>query len=98
MFLVWLFAAMAAQGGRMFYLAALLLLLFFIAIGLCLLNDKRRARRAAAHEAAVEARLSTRHSLGKNNVDIPTFFDDFLTLHTTIIAVAVVTALREERK
>lgn len=51
--------------GRMFYLASLLLLLFFIAIGLCLLNDKRRARRAAAHEAAVEAGHSTRHSLGK---------------------------------
>ena len=57
-FLVCLFAAMAAPGGdvlSMFYLAVPLLLLFFVAIGLCLLNDKRRARRNAAREADVEA-------------------------------------------
>ncbi len=57
-FLVCLFAAMAAPGGdalSMFYLAVPLLLLFFVAIGLCLLNDRRRARRTAAREAAVDA-------------------------------------------
>ncbi|WDF34883.1 twin-arginine translocase subunit TatC [Arthrobacter agilis] len=57
-FLVCLFAAMAAPGGdalSMFYLAVPLLLLFFVAIGLCLLNDRRRARRNAAREKAVEA-------------------------------------------
>jgi sec-independent protein translocase protein TatC len=61
-FLVCLFAAMAAPGGdalSMFYLAVPLLLLFFVAIGLCLLNDKRRARRAAAREAEVEATVDT---------------------------------------
>ncbi len=61
-FLVCLFAAMAAPGGdalSMFYLAVPLLLLFFVAIGLCLLNDKRRARRTAAREAAVEATADT---------------------------------------
>jgi sec-independent protein translocase protein TatC len=61
-FLVCLFAAMAAPGGdalSMFYLAVPLLLLFFVAIGLCLLNDRRRARRAAAREAAVEASANT---------------------------------------
>lgn len=57
-FLVCLFAAMAAPGGdamSMFYLAAPLLVLFFVAIGLCLLNDKRRDRRNAAHQADLEA-------------------------------------------
>lgn len=61
-FLVCLFAAMAAPGGdalSMFYLAVPLLLLFFLAIGLCLLNDKRRARRTAAREAAVDATADT---------------------------------------
>ena len=61
-FLVCLFAAMAAPGGdalSMFYLAVPLLLLFFLAIGLCLLNDKRRARRTASREAAVEATADT---------------------------------------
>jgi sec-independent protein translocase protein TatC len=61
-FLVCLFAAMAAPGGdalSMFYLAVPLLLLFFVAIGLCLLNDRRRARRTAAREAAVEATADT---------------------------------------
>ena len=32
-----------------------MLVLFFVAIGLCLLNDKRRARRNAARDADVEA-------------------------------------------
>ncbi|MHA7262264.1 twin-arginine translocase subunit TatC [Arthrobacter sp. TMN-37] len=57
-FLVCLFAAMAAPGAdavSMFYLAVPMLVLFFAAIGLCLLNDKRRARRNAAREAEVEA-------------------------------------------
>lgn len=57
-FLVCLFAAMAAPGAdamSMFYLAVPMLVLFFIAIGLCLLNDKRRARRDAARDAAIEA-------------------------------------------
>jgi sec-independent protein translocase protein TatC len=65
-FLVCLFAAMAAPGGdalSMFYLAVPLLLLFFVAIGLCLLNDKRRARRNAAREAAVESTADTASSL-----------------------------------
>ena len=57
-FLVCLFAAMAAPGAdamSMFYLAVPMLVLFFISIGMCLLNDKRRARRAVARDAAVEA-------------------------------------------
>ncbi|MHA7238744.1 twin-arginine translocase subunit TatC [Arthrobacter sp. TMS1-12-1] len=61
-FLVCLFAAMAAPGAdamSMFYLAVPLLVLFFLAIGLCLLNDKRRARRTAAREAAVDASAGT---------------------------------------
>ncbi|WP_159616501.1 twin-arginine translocase subunit TatC [Arthrobacter zhaoguopingii] len=57
-FLVCLFAAMAAPGAdavSMFYLAVPMLVLFFAAIGLCLLNDKRRARRNAAREAELNA-------------------------------------------
>ncbi len=57
-FLVCLFAAMAAPGAdavSMFYLAVPMLVLFFAAIGLCLLNDKRRARRNAAREAELDA-------------------------------------------
>ncbi len=57
-FLVCVFAAMAAPGAdamSMFYLAVPLLALFFLAIGLCLLNDKRRARRRASMEAETEA-------------------------------------------
>lgn len=57
-FLICLFAAMAAPGGdamSMFYLAVPLLLLFFIAIGLCLLNDKRRDKRNAERDADIEA-------------------------------------------
>ncbi|MBT2550183.1 twin-arginine translocase subunit TatC [Arthrobacter sp. ISL-65] len=57
-FLVCLFAAMAAPGGdamSMFYLAGPMLLLFFAAIGLCVLNDRRRARRAEKRAAETEA-------------------------------------------
>jgi sec-independent protein translocase protein TatC len=57
-FLVCLFAAMAAPGGdamSMFYLAGPMLLLFFLAIGLCVLNDRRRARRAEKRAAETEA-------------------------------------------
>jgi sec-independent protein translocase protein TatC len=57
-FLICLFAAMAAPGGdalSMIYLAVPLLVLFFLAIGLCLLNDRRRVRRNAAREADIEA-------------------------------------------
>jgi sec-independent protein translocase protein TatC len=39
----------------MFYLAGPMLLLFFAAIGLCLLNDRRRDRRAAKQAAQTEA-------------------------------------------
>jgi sec-independent protein translocase protein TatC len=61
-FLICLFAAMAAPGGdamSMFYLAVPLLLLFFVAIGLCLLNDKRREKRNAERDADVEANADT---------------------------------------
>lgn len=57
-FLICLFAAMAAPGAdamSMFYLAVPMLILFGVAIGLCLINDKRRARKRATEEAAVEA-------------------------------------------
>ncbi|MBT2587319.1 twin-arginine translocase subunit TatC [Arthrobacter sp. ISL-95] len=57
-FLVCLFAAMAAPGAdamSMFYLAAPMLLLFFAAIGVCLLNDRRRERRAIKQAAETEA-------------------------------------------
>ncbi|GAA1338802.1 twin-arginine translocase subunit TatC [Arthrobacter roseus] len=57
-FLVCVFAAMAAPGAdamSMFYLAVPLLALFFVAIGLCVLNDKRRARRMASVVAETEA-------------------------------------------
>ncbi|SDW67113.1 sec-independent protein translocase protein TatC [Arthrobacter sp. cf158] len=58
LFLVCLFAAMAAPGGdamSMFYLAAPMLLLFFVAIGICLLNDRRRARRSIKRSADIDA-------------------------------------------
>lgn len=61
-FLVCLFAAMAAPGGdalSMLYLAGPLLLLFFVAIGLCLLNDRRRARKNAVRDAEIEANANT---------------------------------------
>ncbi|WP_354248304.1 twin-arginine translocase subunit TatC [Arthrobacter sp. UYEF20] len=57
-FLVCLFAAMAAPGAdatSMFYLAVPMLVLFFTAIGLCLLNDRRRERRALKVAAETEA-------------------------------------------
>lgn len=57
-FLVCLFAAMAAPGAdamSMFYLAAPMLLLFFAAIGVCLLNDRRREHRALKRAAETEA-------------------------------------------
>lgn len=57
-FLVCLFAAMAAPGAdamSMFYLAVPMLLLFFAAIGLCLINDRRRERRLAKRAAETEA-------------------------------------------
>jgi sec-independent protein translocase protein TatC len=61
-FLICLFAAMAAPGGdamSMFYLAVPLLLLFFVAIGLCLMNDKRREKRNAARDEEIEANADT---------------------------------------
>jgi len=57
-FLVCLFAAMAAPGAdatSMFYLAVPMLVLFFTAIGLCLLNDRRREKKAAKIDAETEA-------------------------------------------
>lgn len=56
-----LIAAMAAPGSdaiSMFYLAAPLVVLFGVAIGLCLLNDRRRARRAGKREQDLEAELA----------------------------------------
>jgi len=55
-FLVCVVAAMAAPGPdamSMFLLAGPLLFLFFVAVGICLLNDKRRERRQAAQEAEI---------------------------------------------
>ena len=65
-FLICLFAAMAAPGAdalSMFYLALPLLALFGIALGICLLNDRRRARREAEREAKVAASADTASSL-----------------------------------
>lgn len=61
-FVICLLAAMAAPGGdalSMIYLAVPLLLLFFLAIGLCLLNDRRRVRRNAVRDADIEANADT---------------------------------------
>ena len=61
-FLICLFAAMAAPGAdalSMFYLAAPLLVLFVVAVGICLLNDRRRKRKQAAREAEVGASADT---------------------------------------
>lgn len=61
-FLVCLFAAMAAPGAdamSMFYLAAPMLTLFFAAVGLCILNDRRRERREAKRVAETEATADT---------------------------------------
>ncbi|WP_211881093.1 twin-arginine translocase subunit TatC [Pseudarthrobacter albicanus] len=57
-FLVCLFSAMAAPGAdatSMFYLAVPMLVLFFTAIGLCLLSDRRREKRAIRRAAETEA-------------------------------------------
>jgi sec-independent protein translocase protein TatC len=67
-FLICVFAAMAAPGGdalSMFYMAAPLLVLFAVAVVICLINDKRRARRNAAREAAVSASADTATPLDK---------------------------------
>ncbi len=57
-FLVFVLAAIAAPGAdalSMFMLAGPLLVLFFAAIGLCMLNDKRRARQQSKIAAETEA-------------------------------------------
>ncbi|MGO4857801.1 twin-arginine translocase subunit TatC [Arthrobacter sp. 2MCAF14] len=57
-FLVFVLAAVAAPGAdalSMFMLAGPLLVLFFAAIGLCMLNDKRRARQQSKITAETEA-------------------------------------------
>ncbi|KQQ85298.1 MULTISPECIES: twin-arginine translocase subunit TatC [Micrococcaceae] len=57
-FLVFVLAAIAAPGAdaiSMFMLAGPLLVLFFAAIGVCLMNDKRRARRESKAAAETEA-------------------------------------------
>ncbi len=57
-FLVFVLAAVAAPGAdalSMFMLAGPLLVLFFAAIGLCMLNDKRRARQQSKVGAETEA-------------------------------------------
>jgi sec-independent protein translocase protein TatC len=57
-FVVCVVAAMAAPGPdatSMFLLAGPLLALFFVAVGICLLNDKRRARRRKEQEEEIEA-------------------------------------------
>jgi sec-independent protein translocase protein TatC len=57
-FVVCVVAAMAAPGPdamSMFLLAGPLLALFFVAVGVCLLNDKRRARKKKEREDEVEA-------------------------------------------
>lgn len=60
-FLIALIAALAAPGSdamTMFYLAIPLVLLFGVAILICLINDRRRARRRARHERDNEDYLS----------------------------------------
>ncbi len=60
--LVCVLAAMAAPGPdimSMFYLVIPLLFFFFLATGLCLLNDRRRARQAAKHETETETGADT---------------------------------------
>ena len=57
-FLVFVLAALAAPGTdalSMFLLAAPLLVLFFAAIGLCIVNDKRRDKRQAKRAAETDA-------------------------------------------
>ncbi|GAA1348516.1 twin-arginine translocase subunit TatC [Falsarthrobacter nasiphocae] len=53
------FAAMAAPGPDlfpMFALAAPMLILFFVAVLVCMVNDRRRARRTIAHATTDEVR------------------------------------------
>lgn len=60
-FIIALIAAIAAPGSdaiTMFYLAAPLFLLFGIALALCVVNDKRRAKKHAANQAELEAELA----------------------------------------
>ncbi|MGG5172528.1 twin-arginine translocase subunit TatC [Pseudarthrobacter sp. J1738] len=57
-FLVFVLAAVAAPGAdalSMFMLAGPLLILFFAAIGLCIINDKRRAARVAKAQQESDA-------------------------------------------
>jgi sec-independent protein translocase protein TatC len=57
-FLVFVLAAIAAPGAdaiSMFMLAGPLLVLFFAAIGICLMNDKRREHRQSKRMAETEA-------------------------------------------
>ena len=66
-FLICLFAAMAAPGAdamSMFYLATPMLVLFGAAIGVCLLNDRRRARRQRKQAEETEATADIASSLG----------------------------------
>lgn len=61
-FLIALIAALAAPGSdaiTMFYLAMPLILLFGVAIIICLVNDKRRAKRSAKAEQDNEEYLTT---------------------------------------
>jgi sec-independent protein translocase protein TatC len=61
-FVIALIAALAAPGSdamTMFYLALPLVLLFGVAIVICLLNDKRRAKRALKAEQSTEDELAS---------------------------------------
>ena len=70
-FLVFVLSAIAAPGAdalSMFMLAVPLLVLFFAAIGICLLNDRRRERRQAKAATETEAAAdvaTTREDLEK---------------------------------
>jgi sec-independent protein translocase protein TatC len=60
--LVTIVSAMAAPGAdafSMFFLAVPLLVLYFGAIGLCILNDKRRDRRTSKLAAETDATADT---------------------------------------
>ncbi len=61
-FLVFVLAAIAAPGAdalSMFMLAGPLLILFFAAIGICILNDRRRERRQLKHQEETDAIADT---------------------------------------
>jgi sec-independent protein translocase protein TatC len=61
-FVIALIAALAAPGSdamTMFYLALPLVLLFGVAIGVCLINDRRRAKKAAKAEQDNEDYLAS---------------------------------------